>query len=83
MPNRDRLLSRILSRQTGSNISFRDLRNLLVRLGFEERISGGLHIFARDDIPERINLQPRRGQVKSYQVQQVRRVFEKYGIAEE
>ena len=82
MLNRERLLQQILSRSHGANIRFGDLRNLLIRLGFRERIRGSHHIFARDDIPENINIQPSRGQVKPYQIQQVRRVFEKYGIAE-
>ena len=83
MLDRERLLGQILARQTGANIRFSDLRRLLLQLGFEERISGSHHIFTRNGIPERINVQPRRGQVKTYQIQQVRRVFEKYGIAEE
>lgn len=83
MLDRERLLRQILARQTGSNIRFSDLRQLLIRLGFEERISGSHHIFTRIGIPENINIQPRRGQVKTYQIQQVRRVFEKYGIVEE
>ena len=83
MLERDRLLLQILARQTGANIRFGDVRRLLFRLGFEERISGSHHIFTRDGIPENINLQPRGGQVKTYQIQQVRRVIEKYGLAEE
>ena len=83
MLDRERLLRQILARQTGANIRFSDLRRLLSRLGFEERISGSHHIFTRSGIPEKINVQPRGGQVKTYQIQQVRRVFEKYGIAEE
>ena len=83
MLDREGLLRQILARQTGSNIRFSDLRRLLLRLGFEERISGSHHIFTRIGIPEKINLQPQGGQVKTYQMQQVRRVFEKYGIAEE
>ncbi len=78
----DRLLRRILDGTSDANIRFGDLRNLLIRLGFRERIRGSHHIFARDDIPDNINIQPSRGQVKPYQIQQVRRVFEKYGIAE-
>ena len=83
MLNRERLLRRILSGQTGANIPFSDLRRLLLRLGFEERIAGSHHIFIKKGIPERINIQPRRGQVKTYQIQQVKKVIEKYGVAEE
>lgn len=82
MLDRERLLRRILARQTGANVRFGDLRGLLLRLGFEERIRGSHHIFVREGILDRINIQPRGGQVKAYQVQQVRRVIEKYGLAE-
>ena len=82
MLDREGLLRRILARETGANVRFGDLRGLLLRLGFEERIRGSHHIFVREGIPDRINIQPRGGQVKAYQVQQVRRVIEKYGLAE-
>lgn len=83
MSNRQGLLYQILSRQTGANIRFSDLRYLLLRLGFEERISGSHHIFSKTGILEKINVQPRRGQVKAYQLQQVRKVIEKNGLDEE
>ncbi len=84
LPRRDgRLLRRIIEVESDANIRFSDLRRLLERLGFEERISGSHHIFSRTGIREKINVQPQRGQVKSYQVQQVRRIFKKYGIDEE
>ena len=82
MLDREGLLRRILARQTGANVRFGDLRGLLLRLGFEERIRGSHHIFVKEGIADRINIQPRGGQVKAYQVQQVRRVIEKYGLAE-
>ena len=79
----DPLMRRILSGESDANIRFSDLRRLLLRLGFEERISGSHHVFGRTGIRESINVQPQGGEVKSYQVQQVRRIFEKYGIDEE
>ena len=78
-----RLLQEILARQTGANIRFGDLRRMLMRLGFNERISGSHHIFSKTGIPEHINIQPNRGQVKAYQLQQIRKVVEKYGLTEE
>ena len=78
----DRLLRRILGGASDANIRFSELRRLLNRLGFQEKISGSHHIFGRPDIREEINVQPQRGQVKSYQVRQVRRIFEKYDIEE-
>ncbi len=83
MSSRQGLLHQILSRQTGANIRFGDLRRMLLRLGFEERISGSHYIFSKTGIFEQINVQPSRGQVKAYQLQQVRKVIEKYGLNEE
>lgn len=64
-----------------ANIGFQDLCNLVMRLGFEERIRGSRHVFTRQDIEEILNLQPRRGKAKPYQVKQVRNVIVKYRLA--
>jgi hypothetical protein len=63
-----------------ANISFDELRRLLRRLGFEERIRGGHHIFRRPGIEERLNLQRDDGKAKVYQVRQVRAVILKYRL---
>ena len=83
MSSRQGLLQQILARRTGANIRFADLRRMLLRLGFDERISGSHHIFSKSGIFEKINIQPNRGQVKAYQLQQIRKVVEKYGLNEE
>jgi len=77
----DRLLSHILRGTSDANIPFKDLRNLLRRLGLEERIRGNHHIFTKDGVEEILNLQPKGRQVKPYQVKQVRRVIVKYRLA--
>ena len=53
---------------------------LLTRLGFEDRIRSDHHIFTREGIEEILNLQPRDGKAKPYQVKQVRGVILKYGL---
>ena len=53
---------------------------LLRRLGFDERIRGGHHIFAREGLEEIINLQPRGGMAKPYQVKQVRDLTTRYQL---
>ena len=78
-----RLLARIIGGDSDANIRFSDLRRLLLRLGFGERISGSHHIFTIKGIQGTINLQPARGLVKAYQVRQVRRFIEEYRIGEE
>jgi hypothetical protein len=56
------------------------LRNLLIRLGFEERIKGSHHILTKDGIEEILNIQPKAGKAKPYQVKQVRTVIVTYQL---
>jgi hypothetical protein len=63
-----------------ANIEFDDLRRLLLRLGFVERIRGSHHIFRREGIEEKINLQRDQTKAKAYQVRQVRVVILRYGL---
>lgn len=70
----------IMSGKSDSNIHFNDFRNLILSYGFRERIKGDHYIYKRDDIIERINIQPNGSKAKAYQVKQVRMLFEKYGL---
>ena len=45
-----KLLIKILNGTSDGNISFLELRKLLSRLNFDERIKGDHHIFSRKDI---------------------------------
>ena len=76
-------LGRILRGDADANIRFDDLRALLSNMGFIERIRGDHHIFTRDGVEEILNLQPRGGKAKAYQVKQVRGVLTSYGLASE
>lgn len=78
MSRHERLLQTILLGRSDANIRFAELRSLLLRLGFDERVRGSHHIFTRDDIEEQINLQEKGGAAKVYQVRQVRRIIRKY-----
>jgi len=73
-----KLLFQILRGASDANILFSDVRNLLLRLGFQERIRGSHHNFRREGIEEKINLQRDNGKAKAYQVRQVRAVILKY-----
>ena len=75
------LLSRILRGASDANIPFTQLRHLLSRLGFDERIRGDHYIFTKDGVEEILNLQPSGSKAKSYQVKQVRGVLIKYRLA--
>jgi len=77
----DKLLSRILRGTSDANTSFEDLRHLLKRLGFAERIRGDHYIFTKEGIEEILNLQPKGHQAKPYQVKQVRAAVVKYRLA--
>jgi predicted RNA binding protein YcfA (HicA-like mRNA interferase family) len=81
MGSRDKTLDTVLRGTSDQNISFRDLCNLLKRLGFSERIRGSHHIFTREDVEEILNLQPRNSLAKPYQIKQVRGVILKYRLA--
>ena len=74
------LLDRILRGDSDASIPFDDLRNLLRRLGFEERSKGSHFIFRRADVDERINLQSDGKHAKVYQVRQVRSVILRYRL---
>lgn len=76
----EKLYRHILMRQSDTNVPFDGLCSLLKRLGFDERIKGDHHIFTRSDIMEIINLQPKSGNAKSYQVKQVRDLILRYNL---
>jgi len=54
------------------------LCNLLLKLGFHERVKGSHHIFWKESVAEIVNLQPKGSKAKPYQVKQVRAVLVKY-----
>jgi len=83
MARRDKLLDRILRGTLDANIPFADLCQLLRRLGFDERIRGSHHIFAKAGVEEILNLQPKGAKAKPYQVKQVRNVILKYKLGGE
>ena len=76
-------LERVLRGTSDANIAFDDLCGLLRHLGFAERVKGSHHIFTRDGIAEILNLQPKGGKAKAYQVAQVREVLVDSGSVEE
>ncbi len=81
MAKYEKLLDRILRGTSDANIAFADVRHLLKRLGFAERIRGDHYIFSRDGVEEILNLQPNGAQAKPYQVKQVRGIIVRYRLA--
>ncbi len=76
----ERLIQQILSGRADANIAFDDLCNLLLRCGFDMRISGSHHIFRKKGVEEKINLQRDGNKAKPYQVKQVRHIILKYKL---
>ena len=78
----EKLLQRILSGTSDNNIKFSELRQLLKKLRFTERIKGDHYIFTRNDIEEIINIQPKSNKAKGYQVKQIRNLIVKYCLGD-
>ncbi|MBI5875242.1 MAG: type II toxin-antitoxin system HicA family toxin [Deltaproteobacteria bacterium] len=80
MDKYEKLLLQILQGASDSNIAFNDLCHLLKKMGFIERIRGSHHIFRKDGIIEKVNLQRDGSKAKTYQVRQVRNIILKYNL---
>jgi DNA-binding transcriptional regulator PaaX len=76
----DKLLFQILRGTADANITFDDLCRLLQKIGFEERIRSSHHMFRKEGVLEKINLQREANKAKVYQVRQVRAVLLKYKL---
>jgi len=77
-----KLRERILAGGSDANVEFYALCQLLIQLGFDERVKGSHHIFTRDGVEEILNMQPKGSKAKVYQVKQVRNILVKYRLGE-
>ena len=82
MSKLEKILFQILQGTSDKNIPFKDLKSLMLALGFEERIKGSHHIYSKEGIIEIINLQPKGSDSKAYQVKQVRQLALKYKLGD-
>ncbi len=80
MGKHEKLLLKILSGTSDANIQFEDLCSLLKHLGFDMRIKGSHHMFRKEAVIEKINLQREGNMAKPYQVKQIRNVIVKYKL---
>ena len=71
----EKIVQQLLRGQSDANIRFDELCHLLVAKGFRRRVSGSHHIFTKDGVVERINIQREGSKAKPYQVRQVRRIL--------
>lgn len=81
MARTGKTLEQVLRGNSDANIAFSAMRQLLLRLGFEERIRSSHHIFTKEGVAEILNLQPKGAKCKPYQVKQVRHVILAYKLA--
>ncbi|OQP49326.1 toxin HicA [Niastella yeongjuensis] len=68
----EKLMKKLLSGFSDRNMDFEELKCILSKLEFEERIKGSHQ--------EIINIQPSNGKAKPYQVKQVRELIIKYKL---
>ena len=80
MTQKEKIIRTILDGLSDNNINFNELCNLLKSLGFAEHIRGSHHIFRKEDVVERINLQKDGTKAKAYQIKQVRNIILKYKL---
>jgi predicted RNA binding protein YcfA (HicA-like mRNA interferase family) len=76
----DKILIQVMSGTADANIGFDELCQLLTRLGFESRVRGSHHIFFKQNVVERINLQCDGNKAKPYQVRQIRKIIFENGL---
>ena len=82
MSQRQKFLALLLHSQNSTTLDFTALVNLLIAMGFEQRVRGSHHIFTKTGVEEIINLQPATGNaVKPYQAKQVRELIIRYDLA--
>ena len=83
MTQKKKILDKILSGTSDSNIQFNKLCSLLDELGFSQRIRGDHFIFYKDGVEEIINIQAlKNGKAKAYQVKQIRNLILEYNMGE-
>ena len=80
MSRLEKLREKILLGKSDANISFDDLRDFLISLGFEERIKGSHHSYRMAGVLDKPNLQRDGSKAKSYQVKQVRLIVKKHNL---
>ena len=77
----EKLIAKILSGSSDANITFTELRKLILIFGFSERIRGSHYIFSKEGVEEILNLQEKNSKAKPYQVKKVRLIILKYQLS--
>jgi hypothetical protein len=75
-----KLLAKAIS--SPANLRFSEACALARAFGFDlSRVNGSHHIFARQSIPELLNLQEVEGKAKPYQIKQLLAIVERYNLS--
>ncbi len=80
MSKNEKLIDQILRGASDANISFDELCHLMRHVEFDERIRGSHHIFRKQGVEEKVNLQRDGSKAKPYQVRQVRALLLRYRL---
>ena len=83
MGKHGKVMENVLRGTSDANIAFDDIRGMLLHLGSDERIRGSHHVYRKEGVGEKINMQRAGNKAKPYQVRQVREVLLKYHLAGE
>ena len=83
MSQYEKIRSDVLSGNCDKNISETDMKFFLNKIGATHKRTTRSHMqYTIDNIPELINIQPKNGKIKPYQVKQIRNIVNKYRLGE-
>ena len=71
MGKHDKIMDKLLRGTSEANIAFEDIRGMLLYIGFDERIRGSHHVYRKQGIEEKINIQRSGNMAKPYQVKRM------------
>jgi predicted RNA binding protein YcfA (HicA-like mRNA interferase family) len=75
-----KLLKRLQQGQH-ANVTYEDFVRLLEAFGFRFLRGRGSHsVFAHPGVPDTLNIQPKRGEAKPYQIRQFLRLIRRYNL---
>lgn len=78
----EKMVLKILSGKSDNNLSIKELKSFLQKLGFEEKQASGSHtLYKKSDVTDLINIQSTKdGKAKPYQVKQIRDIIIKHKL---
>lgn len=81
MSRYQKIYDKLMSGRSDKDMSLNDILFLLDKLGLQHKRTRGDHFqYGATGIAEQINIQPKGGKVKPYQVNQIRNYIRRYGL---